>query len=63
MSQTDTLKNTLAALTGSRLNRYRLDIPSCPSLLDVEDFSGVEAMSQLYLAVGNKVMDSRLPQG
>ncbi|EPN1638513.1 type VI secretion system Vgr family protein [Cronobacter sakazakii] len=48
MSQTDTLKNTLAALTGSRLNRYRLDIPSCPSLLDVEDFSGVEAMSQLY---------------
>ncbi|EPA9875046.1 type VI secretion system Vgr family protein, partial [Cronobacter sakazakii] len=48
MSQTDTLKNTLAALTGSGLNRYRLDIPSCPSLLDVEDFSGVEAMSQLY---------------
>ncbi|EOC0542257.1 hypothetical protein ACI01F_004142, partial [Cronobacter sakazakii] len=48
MSRTDTLKNTLAALTGSRLNRYRLDIPSCPSLLDVEDFSGVEAMSQLY---------------
>ncbi|EPI7968824.1 type VI secretion system tip protein VgrG [Cronobacter sakazakii] len=48
MSRTDTLKNTLAALTGSRLNRYRLDISSCPSLLDVEDFSGVEAMSQLY---------------
>ncbi|EOC1313935.1 type VI secretion system Vgr family protein [Cronobacter turicensis] len=48
MSQTDTLKNTLYALTGSGLNRYRLDIPSCPSLLDVEDFSGVEAMSQLY---------------
>ncbi|EKY3118002.1 type VI secretion system tip protein VgrG [Cronobacter turicensis] len=48
MSQTDTLKNTLAALTGSGLNRYRLDIPSCPSSLDVEDFSGVEAMSQLY---------------
>ncbi|EKY3200083.1 type VI secretion system tip protein VgrG [Cronobacter turicensis] len=48
MSQTDTLKNTLYALTGSGLNRYRLDIPSCPSLLDVEDFSGFEAMSQLY---------------
>ncbi|EPS2706869.1 type VI secretion system Vgr family protein [Cronobacter turicensis] len=48
MSQTDTLKNTVYALTGSGLNRYRLDIPSCPSLLDVEDFSGVEAMSQLY---------------
>ncbi|EPO1784714.1 type VI secretion system Vgr family protein [Cronobacter turicensis] len=48
MSQTDTLKNTLYALTGSGLNRYRLDIPSCPSLLDVEDFSGFEATSQLY---------------
>ncbi|ELY4320273.1 type VI secretion system tip protein VgrG [Cronobacter turicensis] len=48
MSQTDTLKNTLYALTESGLNRYRLDIPSCPSLLDVEDFSGFEAMSQLY---------------
>ncbi|ELY4677545.1 type VI secretion system tip protein VgrG [Cronobacter turicensis] len=48
MSQTDTLQNTLSALMEGGLNRYRLDIPSCPSLLDVEDFSGFEAMSQLY---------------
>ncbi|WP_105582701.1 type VI secretion system Vgr family protein [Cronobacter turicensis] len=48
MSQTDTLQNTLSALMEGGLNRYRLDIPSCASLLDVEDFSGFEAMSQLY---------------
>ncbi|MCS3433645.1 type VI secretion system Vgr family protein [Klebsiella sp. BIGb0407] len=30
------------------LNRYRLDIPSCSSRLDVEDFSGAEGMSQMY---------------
>lgn len=48
MSLTDTLKNTLPALTESGLNRYRLDIPSCTSLLDVEEFSGKEFMSALY---------------
>lgn len=48
MSLTDTLKNTLAALTEGGLNRYRLDIPSCTALLDVETFSGKEFMSELY---------------
>ncbi|HIE4239700.1 TPA: type VI secretion system Vgr family protein [Serratia marcescens] len=48
MSLTDTLKNTLSALTEGGLNRYRLDIPSCTSLLDVEEFSGKEFMSDLY---------------
>ncbi|MBO0637119.1 MULTISPECIES: type VI secretion system Vgr family protein [Pantoea] len=48
MSLTDTLKNTLSALTEGRLNRYRLDIPSCTASLDVEEFSGKEFMSELY---------------
>jgi len=48
MSLTDTLKNTLSALTESGLNRYRLDIPSCTASLDVEEFSGKEFMSELY---------------
>ncbi len=48
MSLTDTLKNTLSALTEGGLNRYRLDIPSCTASLDVEEFSGQEFMSELY---------------
>lgn len=48
MSLTDTLKNTLSALTEGGLNRYRLDIPSCAASLDVEEFSGKEFMSELY---------------
>ncbi|SUI81457.1 Uncharacterized protein conserved in bacteria [Serratia quinivorans] len=48
MSLTDTLKNTLPALTEGGLNRYRLDIPSCAASLDVEEFSGKEFMSELY---------------
>jgi len=48
MSLTDTLKNTLSALTEGGLNRYRLDIPSCTASLDVEEFSGKEFMSELY---------------
>ncbi|WP_338557316.1 type VI secretion system tip protein VgrG [Erwinia sp. E_sp_B04_7] len=48
MSLTDTLKNTLSALTESGLNRYRLNIPSCTASLDVETFSGKEFMSELY---------------
>lgn len=48
MSLTDTLKNTLSALTESGLNRYRLDIPSCTAALDVESFTGKEFMSELY---------------
>lgn len=48
MSLTDTLKNTLTALTEGGLNRYRLDIPSCTASLDVEEFGGQEFMSELY---------------
>ncbi|MFB0713870.1 contractile injection system protein, VgrG/Pvc8 family, partial [Buttiauxella noackiae] len=40
--------NLLSELTGTTLNRYRLDIPSCSSPLDVEDFSGSEGLSQIY---------------
>ncbi|HFQ9141045.1 type VI secretion system Vgr family protein [Enterobacter cancerogenus] len=43
------LKNTLSETLTSSLNRYRLDIPSCTSPLDVEEFSGRECMSALYL--------------
>ncbi|KEY58895.1 type VI secretion system Vgr family protein [Serratia sp. DD3] len=46
MSLIDTLQNTLSAIT--TLNRYHLNIPSCSSPLDVEDFSGSEALSQTY---------------
>ena len=48
MGLTDTLKNTLSALTEGGLNRYRLDIPSCTASLDVEEFNGKEFMSELY---------------
>ncbi|MDO0900737.1 type VI secretion system Vgr family protein [Enterobacter hormaechei] len=48
MSLTDTFKNTLSALTEGGLNRYRLDIPSCTALLDVETFTGKEFISELY---------------
>lgn len=48
MSLTDTLKNTLSALTEGGLNRYRLYIPSCTASLDVEEFNGNEFMSELY---------------
>ena len=47
MSMIDSLQKTMSAISGT-LNRYRLDIPSCSSALDVEDFSGFEAMSQMY---------------
>lgn len=36
MSLIDTLSN----ITGTTLNRYQLDIPSCTAPLDVEDFAG-----------------------
>lgn len=35
-------------MTGAVLNRYSLNIPSCPYPLDVERFDGVEQMSVLY---------------
>ncbi|EFU2692398.1 type VI secretion system tip protein VgrG [Escherichia coli] len=46
MNLTDSLQNVLSG--AGTLNRYRLDIPSCPSLLDVEDFSGTEGISKIY---------------
>ena len=49
MSLTDTLSKTISA----PLNRYHLIIPSCPSLLDVEHFSGREEMSQTYYYIIN----------
>ncbi|MEI2264068.1 type VI secretion system Vgr family protein [Erwinia sp. CGal63] len=45
MNLTDSLQNALASGT---LNRYRLDIPSCPASLDVEEFSGSEGISRMY---------------
>ncbi|WP_373240102.1 DUF2345 domain-containing protein [Kluyvera ascorbata] len=35
-------------ITEAILNRYKLDIPSCPYPLDVERFDGLEQMSALY---------------
>lgn len=42
------LTDTLADMTNTGLNRYRLDIPSCSSSLDVEEFSGKEHLSRPY---------------
>ena len=42
------LTDTLSKITGTSLNRYCLDIPSCHSPLDVEDFSGSEGLSRMY---------------
>jgi type VI secretion system secreted protein VgrG len=44
MNLTEAMQNVVS---GS-LNRYRLDIPSCASALDVEHFSGREALSEPY---------------
>lgn len=48
MSLTDTLNTMKTTVTEKSLNRYRLDIPSCMANIDVEDFSGSEALSALY---------------
>ncbi len=48
MSLTDMLQNTFSGLVNTTLNRYQLNIPSCHSSLDVEDFCGTESLSQLY---------------
>lgn len=47
MSSSHTL-NKLVSMTNTSMNRYRLDIPSCSFPLDVENFSGNEALSELY---------------
>ena len=64
MSLIDTLQQLASATTGTTLNRYRLDIPSCTATIDVEDFSGSEAMSELYsytinFTSSNKDIDAR----
>ncbi len=46
MNLTDALQSVLSA--SGTLNRYRLDIPSSSSPLDVEEFSGTESMSRMY---------------
>ena len=48
MSLTDMLQKTFSGLVNTTLNRYQLNIPSCHSSLDVEDFCGTESLSQLY---------------
>ncbi|QLK60064.1 type VI secretion system tip protein VgrG [Enterobacteriaceae bacterium Kacie_13] len=42
------LTDTLTSIIKTTLNRYQLDISSCTSPLDVEEFSGKEFMSDLY---------------
>lgn len=46
MNLADSLKNMLPTL--DTLNRYQLDVPSCLSPLDVEEFCGSENLSQMY---------------
>ena len=48
MSLTEPLRDIAIAVIDKSLNRYRLDIPSCTADIDVEYFSGAEAMSALY---------------
>jgi len=42
------LSDKIENITSTTLNRYKLDIPSCTSPLDVEEFSGKEKLSELY---------------
>ncbi len=46
MSLNSFVSNKVENITGTTLNRYHLDIPSCPSPLDVEELTGREALSQ-----------------
>ncbi|NIG18266.1 type VI secretion system tip protein VgrG [Pantoea sp. Al-1710] len=48
MIPTDLLQRAASAVS-STLNRYSLLIPSCPSPLDVENLTGMEALSENYL--------------
>ncbi|EMH4161609.1 type VI secretion system tip protein VgrG [Pluralibacter gergoviae] len=48
MSLTDSLQDIISEASGSMMNRYRLELPSCASSLDVESFNGVEGISQIY---------------
>ncbi|UMX66092.1 hypothetical protein MJ560_17610 [Klebsiella pneumoniae] len=41
--------DTSSIITGTTLNRYQLDVPSCTASLDVEEFSGAEKLSELLL--------------
>ncbi len=42
------LIETLSNISKSTLNRYRLDIPTCSSVFDVEEFIGNERLSTTY---------------
>lgn len=44
----DILQHAVAALSATTLNRYRLDIPSCTSPLDVESLRGDEGIGRTY---------------
>ncbi|QGU89188.1 type VI secretion system Vgr family protein [Erwinia sorbitola] len=48
MSLSEKLQKFVSEIRGTTLNRYYLDIPTCGSPLDVEDFFGSEGMSTLY---------------
>ncbi|WP_297207344.1 type VI secretion system Vgr family protein [uncultured Pluralibacter sp.] len=48
MSLTDSLQDIISDASGSMMNRYHLELPSCASSLDVESFNGVEGISQIY---------------
>ncbi|CZW00544.1 VgrG protein [Enterobacter hormaechei] len=48
MSLNRFLSDKIENITSTTLNRYKLDIPSCTSPLDVEEFSGKEKLSELY---------------
>ncbi|MCE0811471.1 type VI secretion system Vgr family protein [Buttiauxella sp. S04-F03] len=39
---------SISEMIGTTLNRYSLNVPSCPYTLDVESFEGLEQMSELY---------------
>ena len=48
--------DTSSIITGTTLNRYQLDIPSCTASLDVEEFSGAEKLSELRLPAQRKTL-------
>lgn len=53
MSLAENLKQAALAVTEKTLNRYLLTVPSCMAHLDVEDFSGFDAISKPYRYVIN----------
>lgn len=43
--------DTSSIITGTTLNRYQLDIPSCTASLDVEEFSGAEKLVNFIITL------------